>query len=182
MFKYSKFCSYFCLFVYILMSTNSANWLIYKTGELAFGIVYNDYACKGGDCGCDSALKCLTNCCCSKVNYNGKIVAACKADVSSGCCSEGPTEAKSESCCSDTVEVETCCSEVEKSNLPIVFISDADCSPDSENSFLEKTRIHLLAFSEEVELKELSVKVKWNRSNSFYNFTNPEKILKIPIA
>lgn len=176
MFKYGKFCSYFCLSVYLLVSSNCASWIVYKTGELAFGIVYNDYACKGGECGCDTALKCLTNCCCSKVNSGGKIVAACKA--------ENLIDSEEGSCCSEIEEVEeeSCCSTPENAGEPIDFISEADCTPDIEDSLLDKTRMHLSLNFEQSEVKLPTVSSNWTTSKKSYLFELSSKILKVPIS
>lgn len=178
MFRKNKFYSLLCLSVYLLVSTNCAPWLIYTGGELLFGIVYNEYACKGGNCGCTSAFKCLTDCCCEKVSRDGEIIASCRTESLESCCSSSEPEClEDESCCS---EEELAKDEKPKSGIPC--FEDSKCSPGLAESMTEGRTFHLIIQNEEGEDFYSFASSGWLSTIDNYDCNFAESISKIPIS
>ena len=178
MFRKNKFYSLLCLSVYLLVSTNCAPWLIYTGGELLFGVVYNEYACKGGNCGCTSAFKCLTDCCCEKISRDGEIITACRTESIESCCSSSEPECK---------EVESCCSEEEvtkgeKTHPGIPCFEDSQCSPGIAESMTEGRTFHLFIQVEDGESFYSLVRSVWVLTLNEYACNFTESISKIPIS
>ena len=176
MFKYNKACSFLCLFVYLLVSTNCAPWLIYKSGEILFGIVNSEYACKGGNCGCDSAFKCLTDCCCEKVRINGKTAATCTIENAMTCCSS--SEQETESCCSE--DTESCCSE-EKISKDLT-IKKSGCSSDLSESLAETRSSHLFLIPPQSKILTYVKSNIWMTHSDLYSFEFYSEVSKVPIS
>jgi len=179
MFKRNKFCSLFCLSVYLLVSTNCAPWLVYTGGELLFGVIYNDYACKGGECGCTSAFKCLTDCCCEKVSREGEVIAACRAESIESCCKSSEPECKhDESCCSEDIELPD--NENHSPNVPL--IEDSNCSPGLAESMIEGRIFHLTIKIEEGKNYYAFLTNFWVLGLVDYSCDFTESISKVPIS
>jgi hypothetical protein len=49
---------------FVIFTTPSGHKIFLEIGKVSVGLMINEYKCKGRGCGCDSALRCLTNCCC----------------------------------------------------------------------------------------------------------------------
>ena len=149
---------------YLLSASNCAPWLVNQSVTILLGVVVDDYPCKGSSCGCDSALKCLTACCCQKETPRD-----IAKKMSSSCCSlqaESSYEAK---------EI------VSKTDVKEDLISRADCSAGKFISINLSASYHVLFGNVNVPLLSSKKVLKWARISAKRESSLSKNIFKIPI-
>lgn len=94
-----KLLSLYFLGLFFLSSNNYGDHLLTEAAKVIIGITIDDYKCKGSSCGCYTAFKCLTDCCC-EVDEPQDVAIIWKPVV--------PIESQVKGCCSDELQDNTC--------------------------------------------------------------------------
>ncbi|MCM8530148.1 MAG: hypothetical protein NE330_03220 [Lentisphaeraceae bacterium] len=160
--------SFLCLF--FLSANHYGNYLIAEGMSLAFNLVVDDYKCKDHGCGCTSALKCLTDCCCVVPEDKGFETVKLP---------DGLFESD---------EVESCCSEktacaVDEEEMPLgqALLNSSSCSAEQYFSLQISKGILLDIFFVAKYDKEIYKESEWISKVHFVSQSINEPLLKVPI-
>ena len=163
-----KLLSLFFLGLFFLSSNHYGNHLIVEAVKVAVGVTIDDYKCKDHGCGCTTAFKCLTDCCCTFSEPE---------DFAAICNSIAPVQEEAESCCSTEVPEY----EPEQENPSRGIILPSRCSADKYFSY-QVSQGFLLKLTHDVVLpKEDFTEFQWLSNEEFTAQSVTEDLLKVPI-
>lgn len=185
-----KLISLFFIGLFFISSNNYGDRLLTEAVKIVIGITIDDYKCKDRGCGCDTAFKCLTNCCCSENEKEESIAVICNPITPvtfesqlDNCCSTLPASPKckveeTQSCCSD-LPVEQCCVEDKSENEERTFLP-SKCSAEIFFSY-QVSKGFLMDLSLDIHYaKEFYKEPNWNNKLTFSPQFFINDILKVP--
>lgn len=173
-----KLLSLYFLGLFLISSNQYGNNLIVEAVKVAVGITIDDYKCKGHGCGCTTAFKCLTDCCCVFVDEPEEISVVCNPAL--------PTEPEVKSCCSSEPEPKTFLEKADEifaeslKDTPKIFLPSR-CSADKFFSYQVSQGFLLDLFHDQAYSQEFLMESEWISKQDFTLQSFFKDLLKVPI-
>ncbi|MCH2204809.1 MAG: hypothetical protein MK132_02920 [Lentisphaerales bacterium] len=172
-----KLISLYFLGLFILSSNTYGDHLLTEAAKIVIGITIDDYKCKGSGCGCDTAFKCLTDCCC-EVDEAQVVAIICNPVMA--------IEPEVKSCCSSEPEPKIFAENVDEiisKNIGNAskLLLPGRCSSEEFFSF-QVSQGFLMDIMQDCEYSsEYLSETEWFSLEKFTPQTVTEDLLKVPI-